>query len=211
MNPDSSVAVGRRHLPTLRVGRMRKRTRELALIVCFLLPSLAIFFLYRLLPLGWNAWLSLHAWSPLKAAQFIGLEHYEEMLLDDDVFWQALVNTLVFIAPYFPVPDLTNVCTDFQGCYDQCRTTAFPQTGCMLQCTGDLDCAQCVLGGVIGCTSDSCGPQADAMLQCFQSCDSDMCIGQMCTNQILAFDQCSSPIVEAGTCDNSVVACNVNL
>ena len=76
----------------------RKRTREVALVVCFLLPSLAIFFLYRILPLGWNAWLSVHAWSPLKAAQFIGLEHYEEMLLDDDVFWQALANTLVFIA-----------------------------------------------------------------------------------------------------------------
>ncbi len=40
----------------------------------------------------------MHAWSPLKAAQFIGLEHYEEMLLDDDVFWQALANTLIFIA-----------------------------------------------------------------------------------------------------------------
>src|SRR5215217_5309895 len=76
----------------------RKRTRETALVVCFLLPSLAIFFLYRILPLGWNAWLSVHAWSPLKAAQFIGLEHYEEMLLDDDVFWQALANTLIFIA-----------------------------------------------------------------------------------------------------------------
>ena len=76
----------------------RKRTRELALVVCFLLPSLAIFFLYRILPLGWNAWLSVHAWSPLKAARFIGLEHYEEMLLDDDVFWQALANTLIFIA-----------------------------------------------------------------------------------------------------------------
>lgn len=76
----------------------RKRTRELAMVACFLLPSLAIFFLYRILPLGWNAWLSVHTWSPLKAAQFIGLEHYEEMLLDDDVFWQALANTLIFIA-----------------------------------------------------------------------------------------------------------------
>ena len=76
----------------------QRRNRSLALIACFLLPSLAIFLLYRILPLGWNAWLSVHAWSPLKAAQFIGLEHYEEMLLDDDVFWQALANTLIFIA-----------------------------------------------------------------------------------------------------------------
>ncbi len=75
----------------------RKRTRDLALVACFLLPSLTIFFLYRLLPLGWNAWLSVNAWSPLKPARFVGLEHYEEMLLDDDVFRDALVNTLIFI------------------------------------------------------------------------------------------------------------------
>jgi ABC-type sugar transport system permease subunit len=75
----------------------RKRTRELALVACFLLPSLLIFFLYRILPLGWNVWLSFHTWSPLKPAKWIGLEHYEEMVLDDDVFWDALANTLIFI------------------------------------------------------------------------------------------------------------------
>jgi len=76
----------------------RKRTRELALVACFLAPALSIFFLYRLLPLGWNVLLSFQSWSPLKAAKWIGVDHYEEMLLDDDVFWQALVNTLIFIA-----------------------------------------------------------------------------------------------------------------
>jgi len=75
----------------------RRRTREAAMAACFLLPALTIFFLYRILPLGWNFWLSFHSWSPLKPAKFVGLEHFEEMLLDDDVFWQALVNTLVFI------------------------------------------------------------------------------------------------------------------
>lgn len=75
----------------------RKKTRDLLLVGCFLLPALSIFFLYRILPLGWNLWLSFHSWSPLKPAQFIGLENYEEMLLDDDVFWQALSNTLIFI------------------------------------------------------------------------------------------------------------------
>jgi ABC-type sugar transport system permease subunit len=75
----------------------RRRTREVALVACFLLPALTIFFLYRILPLGWNLWLSFHAWSPLKPARFVGLEHYQEMLLDDDVFWQALTNTLFFI------------------------------------------------------------------------------------------------------------------
>ena len=76
----------------------RKRTRELALVACFLAPALAIFFLYRLLPLGWNVVLSFQAWSPLKPAQWIGLENYVEMWSYDDVFWVALRNTLIFIA-----------------------------------------------------------------------------------------------------------------
>ena len=75
----------------------RKRTRDVALVACFLLPALTIFFLYRILPLGWNLWMSFHAWTPLKPARWIGLDHYEEMLLDDDVFWQALTNTLIFV------------------------------------------------------------------------------------------------------------------
>ena len=75
----------------------RKRTRELALIVCFLLPSLAIFLLYRLIPLGWNVVLSFQSWSPMRPARWVGFEHYEEMFLWDDVFWQALWNTLIWI------------------------------------------------------------------------------------------------------------------
>lgn len=75
----------------------RKRTRELALIVCFLLPSLAIFLLYRMIPLGWNVVLSFQSWSPMRPARWVGFEHYEEMFLWDDVFWQALWNTLIWI------------------------------------------------------------------------------------------------------------------
>jgi ABC-type sugar transport system permease subunit len=75
-----------------------RRNRQLALILCFLLPSLIVFFLYRLLPLGWNVVLSFQAWSPLKPAVWIGLEHYAEMWTYDDVFWVALRNTLIFIA-----------------------------------------------------------------------------------------------------------------
>jgi len=75
-----------------------RRNRQLALIVCFLLPSLVVFFLYRLLPLGWDVILSFEAWSPLKPAQWIGFDNYAEMWSYDDVFWVALKNTLIFIA-----------------------------------------------------------------------------------------------------------------
>ena len=75
----------------------QQRNRQLALVLCFLLPSLVIFFLYRLLPLGWNVVLSFQAWSPLKPSVWIGLANYAEMWTYDEVFWIALKNTLIFI------------------------------------------------------------------------------------------------------------------
>ena len=77
---------------------LRKSTRKAILIWSFLAPSLLIFLLYRILPLGWNVLLSFQAWSPMKPAVFIGLDNYQEMLFDDEVFWQALWNTLGIIA-----------------------------------------------------------------------------------------------------------------
>src|SRR6204780_5709652 len=80
----------------------RKSTRKAVLIWSFLAPSLLIFLLYRILPLGWNVLLSFEAWSPMKPAVFIGLDNYQEMLFDDEVFWQALWNTLGII-PSAPI------------------------------------------------------------------------------------------------------------
>ena len=80
-----------------RAGR-RYRWSRAAQIWCLLAPSLAIFLLYRILPLLWNLVLSFQDWSPLKPAQWIGLDNYDEMLRDDDVFLQALWNTLLFMA-----------------------------------------------------------------------------------------------------------------
>jgi ABC-type sugar transport system permease subunit len=68
------------------------------LIACFLLPSLAIFVLYRVIPLFWNVVLSFQSWSPTRPARFVGWDNYADLLFYDDVFWQALVNTLIWIA-----------------------------------------------------------------------------------------------------------------
>ena len=76
----------------------RKSTRKAVLIWSFLAPSLLIFLLYRIMPLGWNVLLSFEAWSPMKPAVFIGLDNYQEMFFDDEVFWQALWNTVMVIA-----------------------------------------------------------------------------------------------------------------
>jgi multiple sugar transport system permease protein len=77
---------------------LRRSTRRAILIWAFLAPSLLVFLLYRILPLLWNVVLSFEAWSPLKPAVFIGLDNYQEMLFDDDVFWQSLWNTFGLIA-----------------------------------------------------------------------------------------------------------------
>ena len=76
----------------------KKRTRELVLVWLFLLPSLIIFLLYRIIPLIWNAVLSFQFWSPYKPSEFAGLYHYEEMFIYDDAFWQSLWNTVIFMA-----------------------------------------------------------------------------------------------------------------
>jgi multiple sugar transport system permease protein len=75
-----------------------RRARGTLLIWAFLAPSLAIFVLYRILPLLWNAGLSLHTWSPFRPRAFAGLVHYEEMLFHDEIFWKSLWNTAVFMS-----------------------------------------------------------------------------------------------------------------
>ena len=69
----------------------------MTLVWLFLLPSLAIFALYRIIPMIWNVVLSLEFWSPYKPARFAGLYHYQEMLFYDDAFWQVLWNTILFM------------------------------------------------------------------------------------------------------------------
>jgi len=82
----------------MRAGTLlRERTRRTLLVWCFLVPSLAIFLIYRIIPLAWNVVLSFEYWSPLRPAEFAGLDHYQD-LLDDEVFWQALWNTVMVIA-----------------------------------------------------------------------------------------------------------------
>jgi ABC-type sugar transport system permease subunit len=74
-----------------------RRRREMLLVWVFLLPSLAVFLLYRILPLVWNAVLSAQQFSLFAPSQWIGLDHYREMI-DDPVFWTSLRNTLLFMA-----------------------------------------------------------------------------------------------------------------
>lgn len=88
----------RRRAPAGKVSFLAsQRGRELTLVWLFLLPSLAIFALYRIIPMIWNVVLSLEFWSPYKPATFAGLYHYQEMLFYDDAFWEVVWNTILFM------------------------------------------------------------------------------------------------------------------
>ena len=92
--PAAPVAI-KRHRARLLLRT--RQSRRAVLVWCFLAPSLAIFLLYRVIPLIWNGVLSFQEWSPYRASTWAGLLHYEEMLFYDDVFWTALWNTLIFM------------------------------------------------------------------------------------------------------------------
>lgn len=76
---------------------MAKRTqgKTLAMVYFFLLPSLAIFLLYRIIPIGWNLLLSFQEWKFIGPNAWVGFEHYADMFTDE-VFWQSFRNTLVY-------------------------------------------------------------------------------------------------------------------
>ena len=65
------------------------------MIYLFLFPSLAIFLLYRIVPLVWNLALSFQEWKPIGANVFVGLSNYIEMFRSD-VFWQSLLHTVIY-------------------------------------------------------------------------------------------------------------------
>jgi len=65
------------------------------MVYLFLLPSLTIFLLYRIIPIGWNFLLSFQEWKVIGANEWVGLEQYADMFTNA-VFWQSFRNTLVY-------------------------------------------------------------------------------------------------------------------
>jgi ABC-type sugar transport system permease subunit len=73
----------------------RKRRRELLGIYILLLPSFSIFFLYRIIPLGWNLLLSFQKWQFNRPNLWQGAKNYVAMV-QDNIFWQSFYNTILY-------------------------------------------------------------------------------------------------------------------
>lgn len=65
----------------------------------FLLPAAIMFSVYVILPIFQSIWISFHDWDGIGDKVFIGLENYRE-LLDDNRFWTALINNILWLVFY---------------------------------------------------------------------------------------------------------------
>ncbi len=65
----------------------------------FLAPGMLMFVIYVLVPIFQSIWISLHDWDGLGEQVWIGFGNYVE-LLDDDTFYVALKNNLIWLVLY---------------------------------------------------------------------------------------------------------------
>ena len=64
----------------------------------FLAPNLLCFISFTIIPVVWAAVMSFTEWKIIGTPHWIGLENYREIFTQDEVFWQVLKNTLLFMA-----------------------------------------------------------------------------------------------------------------
>ncbi|MGI9106365.1 MAG: carbohydrate ABC transporter permease [Pyrinomonadaceae bacterium] len=79
------------------------RPRDARTAYLFLLPALLLLGAFVLYPLVQLLWMSVHHWNILRGeARFVGAANYRA-ILKDEAFWQALVNTLVYVGATVPL------------------------------------------------------------------------------------------------------------
>jgi ABC-type sugar transport system permease subunit len=88
----------------LRPASSRRRWRRDATGYAFVGPALVVLAAFLLYPIGYSLWLSLHEWDGYtpRWGPFVGLENYRA-LAADEVFWQATLNSIVFVVVRTPL------------------------------------------------------------------------------------------------------------
>ncbi|MDZ4768866.1 MAG: sugar ABC transporter permease [Chloroflexota bacterium] len=81
---------------------MMKRTLSSSLTGCaFVLPATFFLAVFVIFPVLFNIFISFHRWDIMTPPVFRGLRNYEFLFADDN-FWQAVSNTVVFVALAVP-------------------------------------------------------------------------------------------------------------
>jgi len=69
----------------------------------FTLPYIIFFAVFTAFPLGFAIYLTLHNWNIVRPERpFVGLRNFER-LVSDELFWRALLNTVVFLGVHIPL------------------------------------------------------------------------------------------------------------
>jgi multiple sugar transport system permease protein len=85
--------------PLLAPERIRMRRREALIGWLFILPQVIGFLIFGMYPLITNLILPFFRWNILAPPTFAGLRNFQ-LLMEDRVFWQALVNTVLYTTQY---------------------------------------------------------------------------------------------------------------
>ncbi|HZG14643.1 MAG TPA: sugar ABC transporter permease [Candidatus Bathyarchaeia archaeon] len=72
-----------------------RRLQDLKAFV-FILPFLALYVIFTVLPIFKGIQMSFYKWTLIKQLNFVGLSNYKKMLADSQ-FWEALWNTTYFV------------------------------------------------------------------------------------------------------------------
>jgi ABC-type sugar transport system permease subunit len=99
-DPTAAPAPAEPRKRTAGVARRRRFARH-GWPLLFIAPFFVLFAVFSLYPIGFSAWLSLHEWSLIGAARWVGLDNYHA-LLHDTLFWQSMLNAALLFLIYVP-------------------------------------------------------------------------------------------------------------
>ena len=84
-------------------GRVRRRPRSDLAGYLFVLPYVVYFLVFVAYPVGFAFFLTVHRWDIVSAERpFVGAQNFVR-LANDELFWTALRNTMVFLAVHIPL------------------------------------------------------------------------------------------------------------
>ena len=80
-------------------GKREKKFSQTKTAWLFMLPFLAIFILFTIMPVIASIGLGFTNFNLLELPRFVGFRNYIQLFLNDEIFLKALKNTLLFYAP----------------------------------------------------------------------------------------------------------------
>lgn len=116
---------------------------------------------------------------------------------------EMCLHYLMVQVPYTPPESPgTGECPGFEGCFKDCVSAGAGASRCVVQCSGDKTCRDCLIPGILGCLSTAgCANEVKAVQTCTSGIPLTKAVSQ-CKEQLLALDACGAPKVGAcnGTC-----------